>query len=179
MSIDDYTGVVGGGAVAQFFKRLEGAWTLKDFTLDGCTIPEVPRHHQGDLITLTIGGNDALTRQDELMMQGLDALLRDHLRLLQDLRASNPDACLIIGNIYAPQTPLPKALAQILDQLNAGIAENIKTVGGKLADIRAAFRGHGHDFLCQEIEPTLAGATAISDLFERAYELCVDAARPT
>jgi hypothetical protein len=169
MSIDDYTGVVGGGAVAQFFKRLEGPWTLKDLTLDGCTIPEVPRHHLGDLITLTIGGNDALTRLDEIKSAGLDSLLHDHLRLLQDLRGSNPDACLIVGNIYAPQTPLPDALTQLLEELNAGIAENIAEVGGRLADIRAAFRGHEHDYLCQEIEPTLAGATAIADLFERAY----------
>ena len=43
MSIDFYTGVTGGGAVAQFYKRLCShakpggvAWQLDDRTYDGC-----------------------------------------------------------------------------------------------------------------------------------------------
>ena len=33
MSIDDYTGVAGGGAVNQFYRRLGDGWTLDDRTL--------------------------------------------------------------------------------------------------------------------------------------------------
>lgn len=170
MSIDEYTGVAGGGAVAQFYKRLPDGWTLDDRTSDGCTIMEVPRTRRGDLITLTIGGNDALIRQDELVHRGTDALLNDHLNLLKTLRKSNPDSCLIIGNIYGPQTPLPRLLAGLLADLNDGLRRNVAEVRGCLADISGAFRGHEAEYLCLEIEPSLQGATVIAGLFTQEYE---------
>ena len=43
MSIDYYTGKTGGGAVSQFYRHLGCNWELKDFTVDGCTMPIVPR----------------------------------------------------------------------------------------------------------------------------------------
>ena len=65
MSIDDYTGVQGGGAVNQFFRTLGKNWTLDDRTFDGCLMAEVPQNGRGDLITLTIGGNDLLCNREK------------------------------------------------------------------------------------------------------------------
>lgn len=169
MSIDLYTGKVGGGAVSQFHQWLGAGWQLIDHTVDGCTIPYVPTDIQAELITLTIGGNDAIARYDEMMAGDLSALLRDHLQLLQQLRTTNPDACLIVGNVYAPQTPLPPPMEATLDRLNAGLAENIHAVGAEPVDIRGVFRGHEATFMCNDIEPSLAGATEIARLFREAY----------
>jgi lysophospholipase L1-like esterase len=169
MSIDLYTGKVGGGAVNQFHQWLGAGWQLIDHTVDGCTISYVRTDIQAELITLTIGGNDAIARYHEMMAGDLTALLSDHLHLLQQLRATNPDACLIVGNVYAPQTPLPPPLEATLDRLNAGLAENIRAVGGEPVDIRGAFRGHEATFMCNDIEPSLVGATEIARLFREAY----------
>ena len=60
MSIDQYTGVEGGGAVSQFYKWLGDLWSLDDRSADMCRMRYVPTDGQGDVITLTIGGNDLL-----------------------------------------------------------------------------------------------------------------------
>ena len=62
MSICFYTGVLGGGAVAQFHRSLGPDWTLDDHSQDGRVIEGAPRDKTGDLITLTIGGNNLLMR---------------------------------------------------------------------------------------------------------------------
>ena len=176
MSIDEYTGVKGGGAVSQFYRRLGPGWTLVDRTFDGCILDEVPRNLNGDLITLTVGGNDAITHLDHVRMEGVSFLVRQHLRLLVSIKRENRDCCLIVGNIYSPQTPLPQDLVGLLDQLNEGIGRNVREVGGCLADIRSAFAGKESTYLCQEIEPTLEGATAIAGLFAEQFS-CWQASR--
>ena len=171
MSIDLYTGVQGGGAVSQFYGWLKGlgqSWTLDDRTADMCRMKYVPASAKGDLITLTIGGNDLLAEHDRYLTEGLGSFADEHLDLLTRLRAGNPDAFLIVGNVYAPQTPLVDQLAEALDEANAIIAANIQKVGAHLADICCAFRGHEQDFLCHEIEPSLKGATVIARLFKEA-----------
>jgi len=169
MSIDKYTDVEGGGAVSQFHRWLGDTWHLLDKTLDGCTVELVDTSTTGELITLTIGGNDALQHMDRVMTDGTDLLVARHRELLERLRAQNPDACLIVGNVYAPQSPLPPALERQLSNLNSGIAKNIGSVGGRLADIHETFRGHEADYLCLDIEPTHQGASAIAGLFQAAY----------
>lgn len=169
MSIDDYTGVERGGAVSQFSRYLGPEWTLIDRTADGCTIECVPTADRGDLITLTIGGNDALAVIDRIAEADIRTILRSHRSLLEKIREGNPRACLIIGNIYTPDFPLPRSLRSLLDLLNRGIAENIRRVDGRLADIFTAFEGHTQEWLCQQIEPNLAGATAIAELFKSQF----------
>ena len=74
MSIDLYTGVRGGGAVSQFYgwlKGLEQSWMLDDKTADMCRMRYVPASATGDLITLTIGGNDLLAEQHVYLKEGL------------------------------------------------------------------------------------------------------------
>ena len=101
------------GAVSQFhgwLKWLGQLWTLDDRTADGCCMGDVPASATGDLITLTIGGNDLLAEQDTYLREGLGAFAAEHLGLLTKLRSASPDVLLIVGNIYAPQTPLPDHL---------------------------------------------------------------------
>ncbi len=169
MSIDDYTGVVDGGAVAQFYETLKPRWVLNDKTFDGCVIRQVPRRKRGDLITLTIGGNDALQRIDEIIADGVGAVLEEHALLLAELRNTNRQACVIVGNIYAPQLPLPKVALDRLTELNDGIRQNVLSIRGCHADIFTAFKGREDEYLCQGIEPTLDGATAIAGLFEELF----------
>ncbi len=171
MSIDRYTGVTGGGAVSQFFgwlKWLGQAWTLDDRTLDGCCMKDVPASASGDLLTLTIGGNDLLSEEERYLRDGLESFAEEHIELLTRLRASNPGAFLIVGNIYAPQTPLPDQLQAALDEANTIIARNVEKIGAHLANIRRAFRGNERDYLCYEIEPSLKGAGVIAALFKDA-----------
>lgn len=64
MSIDDYTGVDGGGAASQLARKL--CLELLDLTPDGITtagvlalLPRAPA--AADVVTLTAGGNDLLS----------------------------------------------------------------------------------------------------------------------
>jgi lysophospholipase L1-like esterase len=169
ISIDQYTGIQGGGAVSQFYgwlKWLGQSWVLDDKTANGYCMSDVSASAKGDLITLTIGGNDLLSEQDLYLRDRLGAFAEEHLGLLTGLRSANPGAFFIIGNIYAPQTPLPDRLMRAFDEANSIIATNVQKVGAYLADIRHAFRGHEHDYLCYEIEPSLKGAAVIASLFK-------------
>lgn len=169
MSIDDYTGVAGGGAVSQFHASLGEGWQLDDHTLDGCCMQDVPSTEQGDLITLTIGGNDLLWKKEEYLSQGLQSFAAEHLHLLRKIRAANPGALFIVGDIYRPDAQLTKRESEALDAVNRIIRGNCSQVGSSLAPIHETFRGHETDYLCLQIEPTLAGATAIAGLFRQAF----------
>lgn len=169
MSIDKYTGVAGGGAVNQFFRTLAGQWRLDDRTSDGCRMPHVPTDGHGDLITLTIGGNDLLVNRETYLARGLESFAEEHLRLLEAIRRVNPRATFIVGNVYAPQEPLSGIERAALAAANAIIASNCRRVDAELADIHAAFLGHERDYLCLSIEPTLRGAERITQLFNEAY----------
>ena len=94
MSIDEYTGVVGGGAVTQFFKRLKGVWDLKDSTFDGCTIPEVPRHLDGDIGKKPICALEVHNRNPEEWPEVAKApwkdVLGDPVDVLLDVLSDSP-----------------------------------------------------------------------------------------
>ena len=79
---------------------------------------------------------------------------------------NNPDACIVVGNIYSPQTPLEARLAKALDEANAIIERNVASVAAHLADIQSAFRYREQEYLCYDIEPSLKGATVIAGLFK-------------
>jgi lysophospholipase L1-like esterase len=177
MSIDNYAGVDGGGAVAQFHKRLvqrgDATWTLDDRTFDGCTIGRVPETSpllNVALITMTIGGNDLLQNMDRDLREYVPKFERAYRDLLGGIRKRHPKATVIVGNIYHPQADLPPNLEEALRRVNLFIAETIQQNGFRLADIFGAFRGHEQEYLCLGIEPTLKGATMIADLFERAFQ---------
>jgi hypothetical protein len=170
MSIDDYTGVPGGGAVKQFFRWLGDGWTLDDRTFDGCRMERVPRDGRGDLITLTIGGNDLLWNKEKYLREGIHGFAAEHRALLWEIRAANPDATFIVGDVYAPAAQLSNQELLALEAANAAIHANAQQVGACLARVYDAFRGHEQTHLCLQIEPTLEGATAIAGLFRDQYQ---------
>jgi lysophospholipase L1-like esterase len=166
MSIDQYTGVKGGGAVSQFSKWLGDSWTLDNRSADMCRMRYVPTDGRGDVITLTIGGNDLIADMQRYLEEGLENFAVEHLALLEAIRGTSPDALFIVGNVYAPQSPLTEKMSEALDAANDAIAANVRSVGAALADIRGTFRGHEQDYLCYDIEPSLKGATIIAELFK-------------
>ena len=130
---------------------------------------DVPASATGDLITLTIGGNDLLAEQDTYLREGLGAFAAEHLGLLSKLRSANPNAeLLIVGNIYAPQTPLPDHLLRA----RRGQCDDCRQACRRLLRTQptyvALFRGNERDYLCYEIEPSLKGAGVIAALFKEA-----------
>lgn len=168
MSIDDYTGVKGGGAVNQFFRSLGSNWSLDDRTFDGCQMAGVPSDGEGAVVTLTIGGNDLLWNKAQYLSEGVANFAAEHLALLRALREQNPNSLLIVGDIYSPAAPLTDAEARGLADANQAIHENCREVGAQLVAIYEAFQGREDSLLCLGIEPTLKGAEVIAGLFADA-----------
>ena len=100
--------------------------------------------------------------------EGLGDFARAHLDLLSTIRKRNPDSVFIVGTVYSPQYGLDIQREALLDEANWIIRRNVEEVGGRLADIRERFRGHERELVHRLIEPNLAGATAIAELFGEA-----------
>jgi lysophospholipase L1-like esterase len=181
ISIDDYTGVAGGGAPSQLACRL-GA-ELVDLTRDGNTtegvLTDLARAPAAaDVATLTAGGNDLL----------IGHLPRTILRRLEQIavRLQPLGARVIVNTVYDPSDGdndvgrralgLPRfaalELRRRLNALNGGIRRLAAERGFLLADLERVFHGHGvaseAPWFVHVIEPNLAGATAIA---EQWYEL--------
>jgi lysophospholipase L1-like esterase len=181
ISIDDYTGLRGGGAPSQLARKL--GVELVDLTRDGNTthgvLADLARAPvSADVVTLTAGGNDLL---------GGD-LPRSILRRLHQIaqRIQPLGARVVMNTIYDPsdgdndvgrrELGLSRlatiVLRRRLDGLNSGITKLAGEHGFLLADLEQLFHGHGvasdEAWFVNVIEPNLAGATAIA---EHWYEL--------
>jgi lysophospholipase L1-like esterase len=181
ISIDDYTGVRGGGAASQLARKL--GVDHVDLTRDGNTtqgvVADLARAPAAaDVVTVTAGGNDLL---------GGDlprAILR---RLHQIAERIQPLAVRVVVNtIYDPSDGdndvgrrdlglsrlATIELRRRLNAVNGGIARLARERGFLLADLERLFHGHGvasdEPWFVQVIEPNLSGATAIA---EHWYEL--------
>jgi lysophospholipase L1-like esterase len=181
ISIDDYTGVRGGGAASQLARKL-GA-DLVDLTRDGNTtrgvladVSQAPA--AAEIVTLTAGGNDLLAGD----------LPRAILRRLHEIaeRIEPLAARVVVNNIYDPSDGdnavgrrelglsrlAAMELRRRLNALNGGIGQLAAERGFLLADLERLFHGHGvasnEPWFVYVIEPNLAGATAIA---EHWYEL--------
>jgi lysophospholipase L1-like esterase len=181
ISIDDYTGVPGGGAASQLTRKL--GLDLVDLMRDGNTtqgvLADLVRAPDcAGLVTLTAGGNDLLCGDIPR------AILR---RLHQIAKRIDPlGARVIVNTVYDPsdgddsvgrrELGLSRlatiTLRRRLNAVNRGIATLAEQHGFLLADLERLFRGHGlssdESWFVQVIEPNLAGATAIA---EHWYEL--------
>jgi lysophospholipase L1-like esterase len=182
ISIDDYTGQAGGGAASQF-ARLIGATETELLAADGCTSTQAldlleSLTFSPDVTTLTIGGNDLLQaafltppegdRWSALVTRPVERIEQ----IAQKLRQISP--VVIINTIYDPtgraehtvQSDADFELATALKALNAGIRAIARRHGFLLADLYSLFRGHDSEstdpWIVYEIEPNLAGATAIA-----------------
>jgi lysophospholipase L1-like esterase len=181
ISIDDYTGLRGGGAASQLTRKLGVG--LVDLTSDGNTthgvLADLARAPTAaDLVTLTAGGNDLL----------LGALPRAILRRLHQIaeRIQPLGARVLLNTIYDPSDGdndvgrRELGLSQLatielrrrLNAVNRGIAKLAEEHDFLVADLERLFHGHGiasnEPWFVQVIEPNLAGATAIA---EHWYEL--------
>ncbi len=181
MSIDAYTGVTGGGAIAQFYRRLcerprtngdAAGWQLVDRSGDGYRMADIRFDGPADIITMTVGGNDLLQNMHRDPAEFIPEFARGYARLSMAIHKAHPNAIVIVGNIYRPQ--MDSGVAR-QDELDAGLAEANRVIGlyarlrrFRLADIHGAFLGHEDEYLCYSIEPTLAGASAIAGLFDQA-----------
>jgi lysophospholipase L1-like esterase len=176
ISIDDYTGVRGGGAASQLARKL--GLELVDLTRDGNTTHGVladlaSAPATANVVTLTAGGNDLL---------GGD-LPRAILRRLHEIahRIQPLGARVIVSTVYDPSDgddsvgrrelgltrPATIILRRRLNALNRGIATLAEERGFLLADLERLFHGHGVSseecWFVQVIEPNLAGASAIAE----------------
>ena len=181
ISIDDYTGVPGGGAASQLARRL--GLKLIDLTCDGNTtqgvLADLARAPAAaDVVTLTAGGNDLL----------LGDLPRVILRRLHQIaHGIRPlGARVVVGTIYDPSDGdndvgrrelglswlATIELRRRLNAVNRGITKLGAEHGLLVADLERLFLGHGvasnEPWFVQVIEPNLAGASAIA---EHSYEL--------
>jgi lysophospholipase L1-like esterase len=175
ISIDDYTGVRGGGAPSQLAHKL--GVDLVDLTRDGNTtqgvLADLARAPQAvDVVTLTAGGNDLL---------GGD-LPRAILRRLHTIaqRIQPLGDRIVINTVYDPsdgdndlgrrELGLSRLatieLRRRLNAVNRGIRELARESGFLLGDLERLFHGHGvaaaEPWFVYVIEPNLAGASAIA-----------------
>jgi lysophospholipase L1-like esterase len=187
ISIDDYTGVRGGGAASQLGRKL--GFELFDLTRDGNTtrgvLADLARAPAAaDVVTLTAGGNDLL---------GGDSPRSILRRFHQIARRIQPiGARVVVNTIYDPSDGdnavgrralglswlATVELRRRLNAVNDGIAKLARARGFLLADLEQLFHGHGvassDPWFVNVIEPNLGGATAIA---EHWYELLTSPGR--
>jgi lysophospholipase L1-like esterase len=192
ISIDDYTGVVAGGAASQFAKRIDPI-TFLDLAVDGKTTIGVLEDLESldfdpDVITLTAGGNDFLQAcfwgSDPTSKQGWQELVEEPLARLEQIvtNLSQYSCPIIINTVYDPtdgddamgeQIGLPRVTRLAFFELNEGIRALARRKGLILSDLHALFTSHGPAskdcWIVANIEPNLAGATAIANHWFNLY----------
>jgi acyl-CoA thioesterase-1 len=192
ISIDEYTEVGSGGAASQF-ARLVGAAQFQDLTRDGRTTAGVLEAWSEitltpDVVTLTAGGNDFLQGAFQAMNSLADwrRVSGEPLANLEAIAARLAGwACpVILNTVYDPTDGDDSRIASFgmaaqartaFNALNDGIRDLAHRQGFLLADLEILFHGHGpasaDPWIVMQIEPNLAGATAIArhwhDLYSR------------
>ena len=195
ISIDDYTETPGGGAASQFARLLDAAG-FQNLTRDGRTTAVVldawgEITTAPDVVTLTAGGNDFLQSVWQALNtpSGWGAVSAHPLANLERIAD-----CLvayhcpvIINTIYDPTDGddallsmlglVPTAAKQAraaFNALNDGIRALAARRGFLLSDLETLFHGHGaaspQTWIVGQIEPNLAGATAIAQHWHELYE---------
>lgn len=184
ISIDEYTGIPGGGAASQFARAVP-ADTFQDLTGDGWMTQQVQKalsriEGSPNVITLTVGGNDLLAlllqKDEPAILDGRNILLI--ISRIQEICVhlrKTYDARLILNTVYDPtdgdaghlaDAHLPVEVLKMLGELNHGIRLVARAYGARVSDLEKLFKGHGFwsddPWLTDIIEPNLAGATAIA-----------------
>ena len=224
ISIDDYAGGPGRGGASLLARNLDEdfpRWRGHDLSTrwpdlrfhllatDGATsdtlvVTQLPRLERlqvvPDVVTLTIGGNDVVSRYGETEA-ALDAVaavvarVDDALGRLVRLGADPPST--VVGTVYDPSDgtgdgsrvglpPWPEVV-EVLGELNAGLRQAVSRRGARLADIHARFLGHGLAagnpgqpearpadrslWYCGVIEPNAWGASEVRAAFWEALGL--------
>jgi lysophospholipase L1-like esterase len=199
MSIDDYAGGSGLGAASLLADDL--GIELMLLARDGATSDDVLHRQVGAvgarpaLVTITMGGNDLLTaivESPDKVPAAVAATAANYDATLLSLAATG--AKIVVSTVYDPTdgtgdlswAGLPdvdEGLA-LLESMNAAIRTAAARHGAVVADLHAAFLGHGaqagdittadshphnHElWLCGHIEPNAWGAQAIRDTWRAA-----------
>jgi len=179
ISIDAYTGIIGGGAASQFAVKVGAVGAdFQDLTQDGNVTTGVLIDLQRivaapEVVTLTVGGNDLLLVGDPAgnILPRISEIAERLVRF---------DCPVILNTVYDPTdgddtvgeaAGIARSLRADYDTLNAGIKELARRHGFLLADLERLFHGHGvqaaDTWFIQVIEPNLAGATAIANEWHR------------
>jgi lysophospholipase L1-like esterase len=207
ISIDDYAGGPGLGAASLLADDFGIDLTL--LARDGATSDDVVRFQldkiegRPALITLTMGGNDLLTTLFSPAKLGLppdlDAARRTVTQVATNYAIALPaltatGARVVLSTVYDPTDgtgdlswvglPAWEGGLEILAALNTEIRDAADRHGARLADLHAAFLGHGAKagdvtaseprpdnrdlWLCGHIEPNAWGARAIRDTWRAA-----------
>ncbi|MEU4163655.1 SGNH/GDSL hydrolase family protein [Actinoplanes sp. NPDC026670] len=193
MSIDDYAGGPGHGAASLLHHTLGDTgddWTLDVLARDGAVTADI-LHRQlpqltapPDLVTITMGGNDLLTAYGDDTAAA--AVVGRFAAQAQAVLAKLPRTSrIVLTTVYDPSdgtgtapglTPWPNA-PHWIGALNTILADLATRHGTLLADVHAAFTGHGATagditgtdarpanrdlWFCGVIEPNAWGAHAI------------------
>lgn len=199
MSIDDYAGGPGLGAASLLADDL--GIELELLARDGATSDDVLRRQVGRvigrpaLVTLTMGGNDLLTAMLEEPGPAAAAVAAVAANYEATLTTLAPTGARIVAStVYDPTDgtgdfswaglpPIEGGL-KLLEALNAAIRAAAARHGAVVADLHAAFLGHGAQagditrpdshpenrelWLCGHIEPNAWGAQAIRDTWRAA-----------
>lgn len=190
ISIDEYTEVGSGGAASQF-ARLLGATQFQDLTRDGRTTagvldawPEITI--TPNMVTLTAGGNDFLQGAFQAMNSaaGWGRVAAEPLANLEEIvaRLTAFHCPVILNTVYDPTDGDDSRIASFgmaaqartaFNALNDGIRALARRRGFLLADLEKLFHGHGaaspDPWIVMQIEPNLAGATAIAEHWHDLY----------
>ncbi|MET7424164.1 GDSL-type esterase/lipase family protein [Dactylosporangium sp. NPDC005555] len=200
ISIDDYAGGPGLGAASLLADDFGIDLTL--LARDGATSDDVMRSQldkvegRPALITLTMGGNDLLTAMTEAGTradEGTVARIAGNYEVVMPALTAT-GARVVVSTVYDPTDgtgdlswaglpPWPGGL-EVLAALNAAIRDAAARHGAVVADLHAAFLGHGAKagditaadprpdnrdlWLCGHIEPNAWGARAVRDAWRAA-----------
>ncbi|MFG2043103.1 SGNH/GDSL hydrolase family protein [Dactylosporangium sp. NPDC048998] len=199
MSIDDYAGGPGLGAASLLADDL--GIELMLLARDGATSDDVLRRQLGQvgdrpaLVTVTMGGNDLLTAMVESpdkVPAAVEAVAANYDATLTVLAATG--ARIVVSTVYDPTDgtgdmswaglPDVEGGLALLEALNGEIRAAAARYGAAVADLHAAFLGHGAQagditrpdshpanrelWLCGHIEPNAWGAEAIRDAWRAA-----------
>ena len=190
ISIDEYTQVGSGGAASQF-ARLIGATKFQDLTRDGRTTAGVLEAWSEitlapNIVTLTAGGNDFLQGSFQALntAAGWGRVAGEPLGNLEKIATRLTDfACpVLLNTVYDPTDGDDSLIASFgmatqartaFNALNDGIRDLARRYGFLLADLETLFHGHGpasrQPWIVMQIEPNLAGATAIAKHWHDLY----------
>jgi lysophospholipase L1-like esterase len=199
MSIDDYAGGPGLGAASLLADDL--GIELMLLARDGATSEDVLRRQLGQvgdrpaLVTVTMGGNDLLTaivESPDKVPAAIESIAANYDAALLSLSATG--ARIVVSTVYDPTDgsgnltwaglPDVEGGLGLLESLNAEIRAAAARYGAAVADLHAAFLGHGalagditgseprpanrELWLCGAIEPNAWGAEAIRDAWRAA-----------
>lgn len=143
-------------------------------------IPPAINRFRPDVVTLSVGGNDALSILGGADPLAVFAQFQQNLgQILCGLRAALPQARIAVSNLYdIPEITanIPNG-AQLIANFNHVIAATAQACGVRLADVYSEFSGRTGLLLIErngagqfEVHPTNAGHRAMAAAFEAAHQ---------